>query len=75
MSMKPNAATPLTPPRVPAEPTLFNKTGSTGGFGAYVAFVPAEKIGIVILANKNVPIPARIAAAHAVLKQLSTEAP
>jgi beta-lactamase class C len=75
MSMKPNAATPLTPPRVPAEPTLFNKTGSTGGFGAYVAFVPAEKIGIVILANRNVPIPARTTAAHAVLKQLSTDAP
>jgi beta-lactamase class C len=73
ISMKPNAATPLTPPRAPAEPALFNKTGSTGGFGAYVAFVPAEKIGIVILANKNVPIPARISAAHAVLEQLASE--
>jgi beta-lactamase class C len=73
MSMKPNAATPLTPPRVPAEPTLFNKTGSTAGFGAYVAFVPAEKIGIVILVNKSVPIPARITAAHALLEQLSME--
>jgi beta-lactamase class C len=75
MSMKPNAATPLTPPRVPAEPTLFNKTGSTGGFGAYVAFVPAERIGIVILANKNVPIPARIMAALTVLEQFAAEAP
>jgi beta-lactamase class C len=75
VSMKPNAATPLTPPRAPAEPTLFNKTGSTGGFGAYVAFVPAKKIGIVILANKNVPIPARITAAHTVLKKLSMYVP
>jgi beta-lactamase class C len=74
MSLEANAATELTPPQVPSELTLFNKTGSTNGFGAYVAFVPARKIGLVMLANKNVPIPARITAAHAVLEQLSQEA-
>jgi beta-lactamase class C len=71
MAMEANVATRIAAPQAPSEPTLFNKTGSTNGFGAYVAFVPAEKIGIVMLANRNVPIPARITAAHAVLEQLS----
>lgn len=71
--MKPNATSKLNPPRVPTEPTLFNKTGSTGGFGAYVMFVPAKKIGIVMLANKNFSTQARIEAAHAVLQQLAAD--
>jgi beta-lactamase class C len=72
--MKPNPATALTPPQPPAGPTLFNKTGSTSGFGTYVAFVPAKKIGIVMLANRSFSTPARIAAAHAVLEVLAAEA-
>lgn len=64
-----NAATQLAP-RTPSGPILFNKTGSTNGFGAYVAFVPEKRIGIVMLANKNFPIPARITATHAVLTQI-----
>jgi beta-lactamase class C len=58
----------------PSGPTLFNKTGSTSGFGAYAVFVPAQRIGIVMLANKNYPIAARVSAAHAVLDQLSPNA-
>jgi beta-lactamase class C len=71
--MKPNAATALTPPQAPSAPTLFNKTGSTSGFGTYVAFVPARKIGIVMLANRNFSVPARLTAAHAVLEVLAAE--
>jgi beta-lactamase class C len=52
-------------------PTLFNKTGSTNGFGAYAAFVPSRRVGIVLLANRNVPIPARIDAAHRLLREVT----
>jgi len=71
--MKPKPTTQLTPPQVPSHPTLFNKTGSTNGFGAYAVFVPARRIGLVMLANRNFPVPARLTAAHAVLEQLAAE--
>jgi beta-lactamase class C len=70
MIMESNPAEQLTPAQADPGPTLFNKTGSTGGFGAYVAFVPQHRVGIVMLANRNYPIPARIRAAHTILEQL-----
>lgn len=70
MAFEANAATRLDPPQPPRKNVLVNKTGSTNGFGAYVAFVPAEEIGIVMLANRNYPIPARVEAAYEILTAL-----
>ncbi|MGY3902224.1 class C beta-lactamase [Aeromonas lusitana] len=70
MVLKPQKVTPVLKPAPARASTLFNKTGSTNGFGAYVAFVPAKGIGIVMLANRNYPNAARIEAAYRILQQL-----
>ena len=68
--MEGNPTVRLDPPLPPQADVLINKTGSTNGFAAYVAFVPARKAGIVILANKRYPIDARVTAAHEILTRL-----
>ncbi|MGE8500193.1 MAG: class C beta-lactamase [Pseudomonas sp.] len=67
-------AHPVGEPQVQTGDVLFNKTGSTGGFGAYVAFIPARGLGVVLLANKNYPNAARVEAAHALLTALDKPA-
>jgi beta-lactamase class C len=63
-------ATELNPPLQAQANVLINKTGTTNGFASYVAFVPAKKLGIVILANRNYPITARVTASYQILNQL-----
>ncbi|WP_426235979.1 class C beta-lactamase [Pseudomonas sp. TWP3-2] len=71
MAMEAHNVKWLNPPQPEPANVLLNKTGSTGGFGAYVAFVPAKKVGIVILANKNYPNAERVKIAHGILAELT----
>jgi beta-lactamase class C len=68
--LKANPVTELAPPSLPQDDVLIDKTGSTNGFGAYVALVPGKKLGIVLLANKDYPISARVTAAYRILTRL-----
>ncbi|WP_244657405.1 class C beta-lactamase [Pseudomonas sp. CFBP 13719] len=68
-----NAVALTTQPTSPLEhldEVWVNKTGSTNGFGGYVAFVPSRGIGVVLLANKNYPNEARVRFAHELVQAL-----
>jgi hypothetical protein len=65
-----NQAVPIEPPSLPQSDVVIDKTGSTSGFGAYVAFIPRRKMGVVLLANKSFPIAARVTAAYRILTRL-----
>jgi beta-lactamase class C len=67
-------ATPVTridPPQAPRDDVWINKTGSTNGFGTYIAFVPKARVGIVMLANRAIPNEERVKAAYAIITSLT----
>ncbi|NHL70549.1 beta-lactamase [Burkholderia ambifaria] len=66
-------ATELKPPLAPRPDTWINKTGSTNGFSTYVAFVPAKRIAIVMLANRSFPIEDRVKAAYRIVESLNSK--
>jgi beta-lactamase class C len=68
--LNPMLATPITPPLPPQADVLIDKTGSTNGFAAYAVFVPARRVGVVILANKNYPLEDRVGLAYHILAAL-----
>lgn len=70
MLLEPSRSSAIEPPQPPTEDAWLNKTGTTNGFGAYVAFVPAKRVGIVLLANTPYPIRDRVTAAYRILHLL-----
>ncbi|EEQ95372.1 Beta-lactamase [Brucella intermedia LMG 3301] len=70
MALKSHKIEKFDPPHAPSADMFINKTGSTKGFGAYAAFVPAKKTGIVLLANRNYPNDERIKAAYRILQAI-----
>ncbi|MGB7134564.1 MAG: class C beta-lactamase [Acidobacteriaceae bacterium] len=67
----PSEVTPIPPPHGERTDVWINKTGSTNGFGTYVAFVPSLRIGVVLLANKSYPNETRVKAVYQIVQAVA----
>lgn len=70
MALEPHAIERFARPQSAEGDQLLNKTGSTNGFGAYVAILPARQTGLVILANRNYPNAERVRIALQILSAI-----
>jgi len=71
--MKPQPVSMISPPLPPQKNVILNKTGSTNGFGGYIAMVPSDSLGVIVLANKNYPNEARVKATYSLIKALEAK--
>lgn len=68
--LHPQPVEKLNPALAPQQSVILNKTGSTNGFGGYLAMLPGENLGVVVLANRNFPIQARVKATYSLIEAL-----
>jgi beta-lactamase class C len=65
-------ATEINQDSAPEQSLMINKTGSTNGFSSYVVYLPKQKIGVVLLANKSFPLADRVTTGVRILNSLTT---